>query len=139
MVQGEVIDGTDSQYALAREPLSNAVHECPADRTEVISHRLARSDRFVLLEHGQLLPTSNVSKIAIVDKEVRRKHRCCDLATVGTVADKRIYEPGFCGGLIERVVSYVQLQCYRHVLTKASWTAPQKHVAVASASFDQPS
>lgn len=94
LVQMKVINRSNSENALAGETLSDTVHERTANRAKVVRHPLAGSDRLVLLEDSQLVFATNVLQILIIDDEVGRKHRSGNLATVGAIADKGIYESG---------------------------------------------
>lgn len=79
-------------------------------------------------------------EVRVQDGEVGGEHAGCDLVAVGAIADESVDEAGGFGGL-------GVAQCQRRSLgwevlrglTKASCTAPQKQVAVASVSVDQPS
>ena len=69
-MQTEIVHGADPQDTLAREPSALAVHECTADRAEVVAHGIACPNRFVLGKYREFLLASQVLQSAIVDGEI---------------------------------------------------------------------
>lgn len=89
LVQREIVDGADAQDADSRQTLRDAVHKGAARATEVVGHGLARVYRLRLAVRLEAVLSAHVLEVRVLYGEVAGKHGCCDLATVGTVADER--------------------------------------------------
>lgn len=151
LVQIEVVHGADAQNTLSRKPRADAVHERAARGAEVVGHEVARGDGLGLTEGGQVFAAAQVFEVRVGDGEVGREHGRGDFSTVRAVADEggdQAWALGWLGGVLvlesrklgrERSVGNEWEQNQGAQLTNASCTAPQKHVAVASSSLDQPS
>ena len=139
--QAEVVNSPDTQDAGTREAGRYAVHEGAAGRAKEVGHLVARGDRLGLTPAAEVLLAPQVPEILVVDGEVGCEHGCRDLATVCAVANEGVDETRALGWLrlllVNVCVGIWYIAGIR--LTNASWTAPQKQVAVASSSVDQPS
>lgn len=147
--QAKVIDGSDAQDAGPGIAGRHAVHEGAAGRTEVVCHLVTRGNRLGLAPAAEVFLAAQVLEVLVVDGEVGCEHGRCDLATVCAVAHERVDEAWALGRLclVSANVCDARMRVLGHDtgkglgfgLTNDSWTAPQKQVAVASSSVDQPS
>lgn len=85
-MQRKVIHGPDSENAVPGIARASAVHERSTRGAEVTGHIVARRNRLGLGEGFQVVLPAQVLEVLVIDREVRRKHGCGDLATVGAVA-----------------------------------------------------
>lgn len=147
--QAEVVDGTNTQDAGPGVAGRHTVHEGAAGRAEVICHLVARGDRLGLAPATEVFLAAQVLEVLVVDSEVGCEHGRCDLAAVCAVAHECVDETWALGRLCLALANVcdARLRCLEHYagrglgfrLTNDNWTAPQKQVAVASSSVDQPS
>lgn len=147
--QAEVVDGPDAQDAGPGIAGRHAVHKGATGRTEVVCHLVARGDGLGLPPAAEVLLAAQVLEVLVVDGEVGCEHGRCDLAAVCTVAHECVDEAWALGRLCLALANVcdARMRGLGHDagnglgmrLTNDSWTAPQKQVAVASSSVDQPS
>lgn len=140
LMQVEIIDCANSHEALVRREGASAIHEGAAGRAEGVGHFGSRGRRLVLAPARQVVLTADEPDVGVVDGEVGGEHGSGDLATVEAVADKGVDQTR---GL-SRLYLNSNVSMYNSLFktvepTKTICTAPQKQVAVASVSDDQPS
>jgi hypothetical protein len=151
----EVVDGADAQDAHAGESSADTIHQRATRPAKVIGHLLARCDRARLAEGLEVVAAAEVLQVRVGDGEVGGEHGRGDLAAVAAVADKAVDQAFALGRLYgsssrrhvrgEHIVGKIRMKSAllrrraslsRGPLTKASCTAPQKQVAVASSSLE---
>lgn len=160
----EIVHGADAQDTLARERCADAVHERAARGTEVVGHGVARGDGARLAEGRQVVAAAQVLQVRVGDGEVGCERGRGEFEAVGAVAGGGVVQArasGWLGGLgggvgaegmrwiwgarrkgVEGELAGILSHVHGGVdsgasLTNASYSAPQKHVAIASSSFDQ--
>ena len=127
-MQIEVIDRANACDQLAGKARADTVHQSPAHRAEMVLHFISSGDSVALSKLGELIFAADMLGGRLVDDEVRCEHGCCDFAAVRTVADEAVDEVRSFYRLFDVSLGSGTLQV---LLTISSWTAPQKHVAVA--------
>lgn len=118
----------------------------------MVCHKFPRAGGAGLAESLEVFFAAYVFQMRVCDDEVGCKHGRCQFSAVCAVAKKRVDEAGSLGGLRGKLVSvnYQAVIAYQHSktnecrknwsgLTNANWTAPQKQLADALLSVDQPS
>ena len=142
VVQVEVVDTAYPQEVLAGKAAANSVHQATADGAEVIRHGVAGLDALVGRPCRELVLSTDVLHVLVVDAEVGGEHGCGDFAAVATVADERELDFVNCLRIKKRqcrCLQGVDFSSIESLLTNSSCTAPQKQVAVALLSLLQPS
>lgn len=86
----EIIHSPNPRNQHTRVPRRDAIHERAADGAEVVFHRIAGLDGFVLREFGELLTAALVSGFGGLDDEVGGEHGGGDFAAVGAGADEGV-------------------------------------------------
>jgi hypothetical protein len=156
LYQSEVINGASAQDCHPREASAAAVHKSPARLAKVVRHARVGSDCFGLAEGGEVTFTAGVLEMRVCNGDVGLVERRSDLAAVDAMADMTVYEAWFLQWLYKVLARKTQdhnpredktkeqeCRSLRRInadqLTSTSCTDPQKQVAVASFSVDQPS
>lgn len=160
----EIVHGADAQDTLVRERRADAVHERAARGTEVVGHGVARGDGARLAEGRQVVAAAQVLQVRVGDGEVGCERGRGESVAVGAVAGGGVDQAraldwlgGLGGGVGAEEMRWIwgvrrkgggrklagrlsrvhgRADSGARLMT-ASCTAPQKHVAIASSSFDQ--
>lgn len=84
----KVVDGADARDALPRKAGANAVHERAAVGAEVVRHGVSRRHGTRLAEGFERRRPAQVLQVRVLNDEIRREHRRCELVAIAAVADE---------------------------------------------------
>lgn len=88
----EIIHSTDTQDTMSWEGRADTVHERAACGAEVVCHRTAviRRDGGRLFEFFEVLLSTQVPQVGILNDNVGCEHWCCDFVAVCAIADEGV-------------------------------------------------
>lgn len=95
----KIIDRANAQYAVPRQPGTDAVHQRAAGGAEVRGHGVAGGGGARGGVGGEVGAAAEVGEVGVDDGEVGGEHRRVDFVAVGAVADEGVDEAGGGGGL----------------------------------------
>lgn len=140
--KAEIINSTGPQNRQAWKTSATTIHESTACLAEVIGHGRVGANGLFLTKGWEIVLTTDVLEICVVYCNIGLVEGWADLATVDAMADMAIEQTGLFQWLFIIMLgpwSFRFSLYHSGRLTSTSCTAPQKQVAVASSSVDQPS
>jgi hypothetical protein len=141
-LQTKIIHRARPQEIRPGKARTDTIHQRAARLAEVIRHVIALGGSFIRRENGEVVLSAEPFEVVVRDDEIHRL-RLAHFVAVAAVAGKGLAE----ARRFQRLENYVYRQYFGFLFdgnldrtrTKDNCTAPQKHVAVASFSLDQPS
>ena len=89
-MEGDVLDGTHTKELCTGKGIAATIHECSKSLAEFIRHALSAAGSLVLTRLGDVVLACAKACVRVIRGEVRGKHGCGDLATVGAIANERV-------------------------------------------------